>query len=333
MIFTLRPYQQEAVDATLNHFRRHRTPAVIVLPTGAGKSLVIAELARVARGRVLVLAHVKELVAQNHAKYCALGLEADIFAAGLKRKESHGKVVFGSVQSVARNLDAFQSEFSLLIVDECHRIGDDEESQYQQILTHLSNANPHIRLLGLTATPFRLGKGWIYHFHYHGMVRGDDKALFRDCIYELPLRYMIKHGYLTPPERLDMPVVQYDFSRLQAQSNGLFSEADLNRELKKQQRITPHIISQIVEFAQARKGGSCDMCKERIETAAKGVSGVRSALWDREKQMIHLQLDPSETSADAVAKAIAAAGHDTDKYKAVKAVYDALPGCCKYRDE
>ncbi len=86
------------------------------------------------------------------------------------------------------------------------------------------------------------------------MVRGDEKALFRDCIYELPLRYMIKHGYLTPPERLDMPVVQYDFSRLQAQSNGLFSEADLNRELKKQQRITPHIISQIMEFAATRKG-------------------------------------------------------------------------------
>ncbi|EBV4236638.1 ATP-dependent helicase [Salmonella enterica subsp. enterica serovar Panama] len=254
MIFTLRPYQQEAVDATLSHFRRHRTPAVIVLPTGAGKSLVIAELARVARGRVLVLAHVKELVAQNHAKYCALGLEADIFAAGLKRKESQGKVVFGSVQSVARNLDAFQEEFSLLIVDECHRIGDDEDSQYQQILTHLSKVNPHLRLLGLTATPFRLGKGWIYQFHYHGMVRGNDNSLFRDCIYELPLRYMIKHGYLTPPERLDMPVVQYDFSRLQAQSNGLFSEADLNRELKKQQRITPHIISQIMEFAQTRKG-------------------------------------------------------------------------------
>lgn len=67
--FTLRPYQQEAVDATLKHFRRHDAPAAIVLPTGAGKSLVIAELARVARGRVLVLAHVKELVAQNHSKY------------------------------------------------------------------------------------------------------------------------------------------------------------------------------------------------------------------------------------------------------------------------
>ena len=121
-------------------------------------------------------AHVKELVAQNHAKYCALGLEADIFAAGLQRKESHGKVVFGSVQSVARNLDQFRSEFSLLIVDECHRISDDDDSQYQQIIGHLRQVNPQIRLLGLTATPFRLGKGWIYQFHYHGMVRGDEKA-------------------------------------------------------------------------------------------------------------------------------------------------------------
>jgi len=254
MSFTLRPYQREAVDATLRYFRQHQTPAVIVLPTGAGKSLVIAELARVARGRVLVLAHVKELVAQNHAKYCALGLEADIYAAGLSRKESQGKVVFGSVQSVARNPEHFRGAFSLLIVDECHRISDDDNSQYQQIISHLRSANPQLRLLGLTATPYRLGKGWIYQFHYHGMVRGDAKALFRDCIYELPLRYMIKHGYLTPPERLDMPVVQYDFSRLSAQSNGLFSEADLNRELKNQKRITPHIISQIVEFAQTRKG-------------------------------------------------------------------------------
>lgn len=242
------------MDATLRYFRQHQTPAVIVLPTGAGKSLVIAELARVARGRVLVLAHVKELVAQNHAKYCALGLEADIYAAGLSRKESQGKVVFGSVQSVARHPDHFQGAFSLLIVDECHRISDDEESQYQQIFTHLRQSNPQLRLLGLTATPYRLGKGWIYQFHYHGMVRGDEKALFRDCIYELPLRYMIKHGYLTPPERLDMPVVQYDFSRLNPQANGLFSEADLNRELKNQKRITPHIVSQIMEFAQTRKG-------------------------------------------------------------------------------
>lgn len=254
MPFILRPYQREAVSATLEYFRRHTQPAVIVLPTGAGKSLVIAELAKLARGRVLVLAHVKELVAQNHAKYCAWGLEADIFAAGLQQRQSRGKVVFGSVQSVARNLDQFEQSFSLLIVDECHRIGDDDDSQYQQIIQHLRQTNPQLRLLGLTATPYRLGKGWIYHYHYHGMIRGDEHSLFRDCIYELPLRYMIKHGFLVPPERLDMPIVKYDFSKLAARSNGLFSEIDLNRELKRQQRITPHIVSQIVEYAQTRLG-------------------------------------------------------------------------------
>ncbi len=254
MAFTLRPYQLEAVDATIKHFRQHPEPALIALPTGAGKSLVIAELAKRARGRVLVLAHVKELVAQNHSKYCAYGLEADIFAAGLQQKESSGKVVFGSVQSVARNLSLFDGAFSLLIVDECHRISDDDDSQYQQIIQHLQKTNPQLRLLGLTATPYRLGKGWIYQYHYHGITRGDGNSLFRDCIYELPLRYMIKHGFLVPPERLDMPIVQYDFSRLEARSNGLFSEVDLNRELKQQNRITPHIISQIVEYAETRKG-------------------------------------------------------------------------------
>lgn len=77
--------------------------------------------------------------------------------------------------------------------------------------------------------------------------------------------------------------------------------------------------------------GLCDMCKERIEKAAKSVSGVQTAQWDKAKQMIHLQIDSKKTSADAVAKAIAKVGHDTDKYKADQKTYSELPGCCKYR--
>ena len=80
-MYQLRPYQQQAVEAVIDHFRRRSSPAVVVLPTGAGKSLVIAELARLARGRVLVLAHVKELVEQNGAKFTAYGREAGIFSA------------------------------------------------------------------------------------------------------------------------------------------------------------------------------------------------------------------------------------------------------------
>ena len=101
--FQLRPYQQQAVDKVVDYFRRNDEPALLVLPTGAGKSLVIAELARIARGRILVLAHVKELVEQNCGKYESYGNKASIFAAGLGRKEVHTQVIFGSVQSVAQN--------------------------------------------------------------------------------------------------------------------------------------------------------------------------------------------------------------------------------------
>ena len=79
--------------------------------------------------------------------------------------------------------------------------------------------------------------------------------------------------------------------------------------------------------------GSCDMCKERIEKAAMSVNGVQSAHWDKEKKMVHLQFNPNKTSEDAISKAIAKAGHDTDKYKADDSVYNQLPGCCKYRDK
>jgi Cu(I)/Ag(I) efflux system membrane fusion protein len=77
--------------------------------------------------------------------------------------------------------------------------------------------------------------------------------------------------------------------------------------------------------------GLCEMCKDRIEKAAKSVGGVTSASWDLNTKQLHLEFDPNKTSSDAVAKAIAAAGHDTEKYKADQATYDTLPACCKYR--
>ena len=111
-MYHLRPYQKEAVDKTVAYFRKKTAPAVVVLPTGAGKSLVIAELARIARGRVLVLAHVKELVEQNYNKYRSYGLKAGIFSAGLGKKEGDEKAIFGSIQSVARPPDFFFKDFS-----------------------------------------------------------------------------------------------------------------------------------------------------------------------------------------------------------------------------
>jgi Cu(I)/Ag(I) efflux system membrane fusion protein len=83
--------------------------------------------------------------------------------------------------------------------------------------------------------------------------------------------------------------------------------------------------------ATLKVGGACEMCKSRIEKAAKDVAGVSSASWDSDKKELHFHYDSAKTSVDAVSKALAKVGHDTDKDKATDEVYNALPGCCKYR--
>ncbi len=187
-------------------------------------NLVIAELARLARRKILMLTHVKELVEQNHAKYESYGLVGGIFSAGLSRKENHYQVTFASVQSVAANLQQFKDEYSLIIIDECHRVSGEETSQYQRIIEQLREQNKGLKLLGLTATPYRLGMGWIYRYHYRGFVRSEEDKPFVHCISALT------------PNRL-----------------GEYAEKDVNELLNKHQRVTRAIIEQVVELALQRQ--------------------------------------------------------------------------------
>ncbi|CAA6689463.1 MULTISPECIES: DEAD/DEAH box helicase [unclassified Lentimonas] len=249
-MYQLRPYQQEAVDRTLNYFRKLRHPAVIVLPTGAGKSLVIAELAKIAKGRVLVLAHVKELVEQNHLKYESYGLHAGIYSAGLNQKDSKQKVIFGSIQSVAKAKDTFFKDFTLLVIDECHRVGMEPETQYAKVIEQLKRNNPRICILGLTATPYRLGVGWIYNCALRGEIKTQDPRFFKHCIYDLPLEYMIRNRYLTPPVKVDIPVTSYDFSEL-TEGGQTYTMAQVEEVLNQQRRLTPLIIKNIIDITDS----------------------------------------------------------------------------------
>lgn len=255
MTYQLRDYQLQAVENAVQFFRKKRVPAMIVLPTGAGKSLVIAELARIAKGRVLVLAHVKELVEQNYEKYVSYGLTAGIFSASLGKKDSEQKTIFGSVQSIARAPDDFFNNFSLLIIDECHRVADDGATQYQEVIKKLQDRNPGLCILGLTATPYRLGLGWIYEYSQSGEIKTDKPRFFKQCVYELPLAYMIRNRYLTVPVKVDIPVTCYDFSEL-TENNQVFTTAQVEEILKSQKRLTPFIIKNIVDITERfhRKG-------------------------------------------------------------------------------
>jgi mercuric ion binding protein len=90
-------------------------------------------------------------------------------------------------------------------------------------------------------------------------------------------------------------------------------------------------------FAMGKKtekvdvSGACGMCKSRIEKAANGVDGVKTAAWDQKSQELKVTFDEKKTSIEAIQKAVVAVGHDSGKLKADDKVYNALPGCCKYR--
>ena len=254
-MYKLRDYQQEAVNSTIKYFQKRRDPAMIVLPTGAGKSLVIAELARIAKGRVLVLAHVKELVEQNHEKYESYGLEAGIFSASLGKKDRDQKAIFGSVQSVARASDSFFENFSLLVIDECHRVAEEGSTQYQEVINKLREYNPDLCVLGLTATPYRLGLGWIYEHSPTGEIKTEKARFFKQCVFELPLSHMIKNKYLTTPVKVDIPVTCYDFSEI-TEKGGSYTAADIEEILKSQKRLTPLIVKNIIDITEKfnRKG-------------------------------------------------------------------------------
>ncbi|MEE3168773.1 MAG: DEAD/DEAH box helicase, partial [Pseudomonadota bacterium] len=143
-----------------------------------------------------------------------------------------------------------------VIIDECHRVSGEDTSQYQRIIDLLRQQNDSLKVLGLTATPYRLAMGWIYRYHYRGFVRGTEEQAkpFQHCIYELPLSYMINRGYLTKPELVNAAVAQYDFSALAPDRFGEYAEKDVNRLLSKHKRVTRAIIEQVGELAAGRRG-------------------------------------------------------------------------------
>ena len=189
----LRPYQQAAVDAVYEHLRSKETNPCVVLPTGTGKSLVLAQIAKDAiekwNGRVLILAHVKELLEQNADKIRKLcpELKIGIYSAGLRSRDTTEQVIVAGIQSVynkACELDAFD----LVIVDEAHLISSEGDGMYRTFLSDMKVINPHVRVIGLTATPFRL-KG--------GLICKPENILNEIC-YEAGLKEMIQQGYLSP---------------------------------------------------------------------------------------------------------------------------------------
>ncbi len=189
----LRPYQREAVDAVWNHIAKSNSNPAVVLPTGSGKTHVIAEICRAAvqdwGGRVIVLAHVKELLEQAAGKLqgVAPDLPIGVYSAGLGRRDLGYAVTIAGIQSIYQRAHDL-GPMDLVIVDEAHLIPPDGEGMYRRFLTDARDLCDHQRVIGLTATPYRMKTGTIC---------GPDTILNEVC-FEASVRELIAGGYLCP---------------------------------------------------------------------------------------------------------------------------------------
>lgn len=257
----LRPYQQRLVDAALDHMRASIDPFVIEAATGAGKSHVIAAVAQAIHAktgkRILCLAPSAELVTQNKQKYLATGNPASTFSASAGAKELRWPVVFGTPLTVRNKIRRFQRHgddgFALVIVDECHGI----TPTIQFIVHAMREANSNLRVMGLTATPYRLGSGYIYREEPGGLTWGEDKArepYFVKCVERVGARELIDAGYLTPPVIGEIGAEGYDTSALVVNARGQFDAGAVDQAYHGHGRKTASVVADVVGQAQGRAG-------------------------------------------------------------------------------
>jgi DNA repair protein RadD len=258
----LRDYQVEAVDSVVRIWEEDPASSpLIVAPTGSGKSVMVADLCRrfamEHRKRVLCVIHVKELVAQNYKKFREHwpGADAGIFSASLGRKDRRALVTFANVQSIARVGEQFRN-VGLLLIDEAHLLPHADDGQYRDLIKKLRLNNPDLKIVGLTATPWRLNSGNLCEPY------GDQQPLFTEVAYEIPMTELLKRGYLCsmvarkPKQKMDVSGVH--------KRGGEFIEKELNAAVNTDE-INRGIVEETIELCADRRswlvfGVSIDHC-------------------------------------------------------------------------
>jgi len=194
----LRNYQDWTVKETWRYFAEHNGNPVIAMPTGTGKSHVIAGLLQsmlfaFPNTRAMMLTHVKELIQQNYNKFLQSWPNAPvgIYSAGLNKKELTQQISFGGIASVVKKATQF-GHIDLLFIDECDLVSPNEATMYSRFVKILKIKNPHLKVIGLTATPWRAGLGAITN----------EGGLFTDVCVDMcgvdAFNWFITEGYLVP---------------------------------------------------------------------------------------------------------------------------------------
>lgn len=192
----LRDYQADAVQSIYAYFASGKGDApLVVAPTGSGKSLLVAAfmqraVAEYPGTRILLATHQKELIQQDYQTLLRLWRDAPagIYSAGLGQRRARSQLLFAGVQSVHRKAKEI-GHVDLMLVDEAHTVPHSGEGQYRNLIEALRDINPAMKLVGFTATPYRLTSGCLH--------RGEGR-LFDGIAYDIPVSMLVQRGYLAP---------------------------------------------------------------------------------------------------------------------------------------
>ena len=247
MSLTLRPYQSGAIHGIYSYFANQSGNPLIVIPTAGGKSLVMATfiegvLKAYPDQRILVVTHVRELIQQNHAELMRLWPDAPagIYSAGLKQRDLRSPILFAGIQSIHKHVYDVQ-QCDLVLIDEAHLIPRSSNTMYRRFLDGLKRLNPAMKVIGLTATPYRLDSGLLHE--------GKD-AIFTDVAFEASVRELIDDGYLAPVISKPM-ATQIDVTGVGTRA-GEFIAKELEAAVDKDS-ITQAAVDEIVTFGEDRK--------------------------------------------------------------------------------
>lgn len=255
-----RPYQVEGLEALWNYFANGGTGnPLVAMPTGTGKSLLPPLFMQRAfqeypSSRMAMLTHVKELVEQNRKALERVWPTAPvgIYSAGLSRKEAFAPIVFGSIQSANRSIKDIGWR-DIIFIDEAQLLNPRRSSMYQQAIDESREINPNVKIVGLTATPFRMGQGLLTDPTYdsEGNMR---PPIFTDIVFDITglkaFNRLIDECYLAPlvPRPTSVVIDVSDVRELA----GDFVQSELNAAIKKQ-NITKQALAESWAIASDRK--------------------------------------------------------------------------------
>lgn len=243
-----RDYQVQAVESIWKYFSNNTGNPLLCLPTGTGKSVIIALLLKkifeaFPNQKVLMITHVKELIQQNFEKLKSVWNEAPVgvYSAGLKKRESQQKIIFCGIQSVAKKAELFGS-VDLVVIDEAHLVSHNANSQYRNFIAKLKESNSYLKVIGLTATPFRSNFGLL-----------TDAGIFTDIAFDITQKdefvKLINQGYLSAlvPFATNHKI---DVSNVKI-TNGEFNQKELAKAVNVGD-ITEKILNDAIELAKNR---------------------------------------------------------------------------------